>query len=68
MMNCKQATRLLSESQDRSLTTKEKMTLKLHITLCSACRRFGQQMHQIRALSKAYSNPESTENDQQKKK
>ena len=67
MMNCKQATRLLSESQDRSLTTKEKMTLKLHITLCSACRRFGQQMHQIRSLSKSYVNSPSSDSHPKKK-
>jgi predicted anti-sigma-YlaC factor YlaD len=54
MMNCKQATQLLSEKMDRTLTTKEKLALKMHITLCSACRQFGNQMIDLRTISKSY--------------
>ncbi|MBF9001604.1 zf-HC2 domain-containing protein [Vibrio sp. CAIM 722] len=66
MMNCKQATRLLSEKQDRPLTTKEKITLHMHTAMCKACRRFGQQMVQIRMMSKSYLAP--TEDRKQNKK
>ncbi|QMV13318.1 zf-HC2 domain-containing protein [Vibrio spartinae] len=54
MMNCKQATRLLSERMERTLTTKEKLALRLHTSMCSSCRRFGKQMDDIRSLSKVY--------------
>ncbi|SJN53157.1 hypothetical protein VR7878_00204 [Vibrio ruber DSM 16370] len=54
MMNCKQATRLLSERMERTLTTKEKLALRLHTGMCSSCRRFGKQMDDIRLLSKSY--------------
>jgi predicted anti-sigma-YlaC factor YlaD len=54
MMNCKQATQLLSEKMDRPLTTKEKLALKMHTTICSACRQFGLQMIDLRKISKAY--------------
>lgn len=58
MMKCKQATQMLSEKLDRPLSTKEKMALTLHTTICPPCRVFGQQMDSLRNLSKAYTKPE----------
>ncbi|UUO23733.1 zf-HC2 domain-containing protein [Colwellia sp. M166] len=54
MMNCKQATRLLSDAQERKLTLKEKTTLTMHTAMCSACRNFGKQMESIRHISLDY--------------
>lgn len=54
MMNCKQATQLLSEAQDRKLTLKEKTTLTMHTAMCSACRNFGKQMQSLRSFSRDY--------------
>jgi predicted anti-sigma-YlaC factor YlaD len=54
MMNCKQATQLLSEKLDRTLSTKEKLALRMHIAMCSACRKFGHQMEDIHHISKCY--------------
>jgi len=54
MINCKQATRLLSEKLDRELSKKEKMALFLHMTLCSCCRKFSGQMEDLRDISKRY--------------
>lgn len=64
MMNCKQATRLLSEAQDRKLTFSEKATVTMHIAICSGCRNFGKQMQIIRKISQVctsttYKDPES---------
>ena len=53
-MNCKQATRLLSDAQERKLTLMEKSTLKMHTAMCSSCRNFGKQMGIIRSLSREY--------------
>ncbi|MFQ6370575.1 zf-HC2 domain-containing protein [Shewanella sp. YIC-542] len=61
MMNCKQATRLLSDAQERPLSLKEKMALSVHTTLCSACRHFGKQMGVIRHLSRQFAQGEPTE-------
>lgn len=52
-MNCEQATRLMSEAQERPLNLKEKTELKLHTVMCSGCRRFGEQMTVLRQLTKA---------------
>ena len=53
-MNCKEATRLLSEKKDRSLSTKEKTSLKFHTMMCSACRNFDKQMDALSVFSQSY--------------
>jgi hypothetical protein len=42
MMNCKEATRLLSEKKDRPLSGKEKTSLTFHTLICSAISIFAQ--------------------------
>ena len=54
MMNCKQATRLLSEKKERSLSNKEKTSLKFHTMMCSACRNFDKQMDSISIFAQSY--------------
>jgi len=54
MMNCQKSTQLLSESQERHLSLKEKILLKTHVMMCSGCRNFGEQMKSLRELSRAY--------------
>ena len=54
MMNCKEATRLLSEKRDRSLSNKEKAALKFHTMMCSACRNFDKQMDSISIFAQSY--------------
>jgi hypothetical protein len=44
MMNCKKATRLVSESQERKLSFTENMPLKFHLLICSGCKNFSQQV------------------------
>jgi putative zinc finger protein len=48
MMSCKEATKLVSEAQDRELSVGERATLRLHLTICTGCRRFETQMDLIR--------------------
>jgi len=54
MMNCKQATQLLSEKLDRSLGKKEKIALYFHTTMCGSCKNFSNQMEELRNISKIY--------------
>jgi len=54
MMNCFDATRLLSEALERPLTLKELMSLNMHTLRCAACRNFGKQMHFLRLAAKTY--------------
>ena len=39
-MKCRQATRLISDAQERSLMTKEKIGLNVHLAICTHCRKF----------------------------
>lgn len=54
MLNCKMATRLFSEAQERKLSFKERIALKIHTVPCSGCRNFGEQMNALRSVSRAY--------------
>ncbi len=62
MMNCRQATKLISESQERSLSLPEKMSLKVHVMMCSGCKNFSLQVPFLRQAMKAYANREDDEN------
>jgi len=57
MMNCKQATQLLSQAQDRKLKLAENVSLKVHTSMCKGCRNFGTQMQQLSRLSNQFVKP-----------
>ncbi|MFN4236899.1 MAG: zf-HC2 domain-containing protein [Vogesella sp.] len=48
MMNCQQASRLISDGMDRPLTRSEQVRLSFHLLMCRNCRHFRQQMQQLR--------------------
>jgi predicted anti-sigma-YlaC factor YlaD len=48
MLNCKQATALMSMGMDRKLTLFERVGLRLHLSMCSGCRNFSKQMDFLR--------------------
>ena len=54
MLNCMNVTRLYSESQERPLTVQERMSLQVHVMMCSGCRNFGKQMKTMRQAASAY--------------
>ncbi|WP_329604330.1 zf-HC2 domain-containing protein [Undibacterium griseum] len=54
MLNCQNVTRLYSESQERPLTLQERMSVKMHVMMCSGCRNFGEQMHILRQAARTY--------------
>ncbi len=43
MMMCKEATRLMSLSLERTLTPREKLSLRFHLAMCGACRECDKQ-------------------------
>jgi predicted anti-sigma-YlaC factor YlaD len=48
MLTCKQTSRLVSESQERTLEFRERWGLKMHLGMCTSCRRFARQVHLLR--------------------
>jgi len=50
MLNCRQASELMSQGMDGKLSLKDRWALKVHLMMCRGCASF---MHQIRFLRKA---------------
>ncbi len=50
---CKELTPLLSESLERELTLRERITLRLHFIICEQCVRYLKQLRLIRAALRA---------------
>lgn len=48
MINCKEATVLMSRSMDRRLPLGERLLLRLHLLICSGCANAGRQMQLLR--------------------
>jgi len=58
MVSCKEASRLLSQAEDRRLALPERWKLRLHLYACSACTRFARQLAFMRkALRRMASEP-----------
>ncbi len=53
-LSCREASRLISESRDRDLALGEKLTLRIHLGLCTACSRFTKQLDFLRDAMKRY--------------
>jgi hypothetical protein len=66
MLNCYEASRLLSESQERRLILKERISLKVHTLMCSGCRNFEKQMHFLHRLAREYAKGEEERTKQLK--
>ena len=54
MMNCREATQLMSESQERKLSLTENMSLGMHTMMCKGCHNYKQQMGTLRTITRAY--------------
>ena len=47
-LNCREAARLVSEGMDRRLSLLERIGLRLHLLICTACRQWRRQTTMIR--------------------
>lgn len=55
-LTCKQATALVSQGLDRKLSPGERLTLRLHLLICSACSKFVRQSEFIRRAARRMAN------------
>jgi hypothetical protein len=44
MLNCKEATHLMSAAHERELGLRERIALRLHLLMCMGCRNYDRQM------------------------
>ena len=54
MISCKEASRLLSQQQDRPLGWLEGLKLRAHLALCDVCTRFSAQLRVMRQAMQRY--------------
>ena len=54
MVSCKEATRLLSQGEERRLSLGERVKLGLHLSVCGACSRFQAQLKLMREALARY--------------
>ena len=54
LLMCKEATRLISRSQDAELSRFQAWRLRLHLAACDLCTRFDAQMRLLREAARRY--------------
>ena len=54
LVSCKDVSHLVSEMQDRELTTVERWKLKWHLAVCTMCLAFEKQMRIMREAMRRY--------------
>ena len=58
MLSCKEATRLVSEAQERKLGLGERLALRFHNLVCSSCRRFEKHIGIVREAAHRFAQGE----------
>jgi hypothetical protein len=53
MLTCKEASRLMSQRQERPLGLRARWGLRLHLWVCANCRRFERQLAFLRQALRA---------------
>lgn len=54
MMNCEQATRLMSDGRERDLSIRERAAIRMHNLLCDGCRNFNVQVRDLGQIARRY--------------
>ena len=58
-MRCRQVTRMISESHERSLDIQEKVGIKVHLVMCAHCRRFQRKCETLSRMMKEFRDAEN---------
>jgi predicted anti-sigma-YlaC factor YlaD len=48
MLSCEEVTRLVSESLDRELSFRQRVSTKIHLMMCRLCSRYSKQLAGLR--------------------
>jgi putative zinc finger protein len=60
MLSCKEAIEVCSAEQDRPLKMGERVSLRMHLLMCSGCTNYRKQLHALRKVSQAYAQGRAT--------
>lgn len=58
---CKEVTALVIAREDRALPWRDRLALRLHMTICAACPTFERQVFTLRNAMKQWRNDEGDE-------
>ncbi len=61
--SCKEVTALVIAREDRDLPLTERLALRLHMAICSACPKFERQILTMRNVMKPWQNYEADSPD-----
>lgn len=67
-LTCQEASLLISKRQETKLTTKEKLKLRFHLSICEPCSRFAQQVVILEASLSRFFKSSGTQQFSSKKK
>lgn len=54
LLSCKDATRLVSQREDGTLTRWQRFKVRMHLAVCDACTRFDAQVRFLRRAMRRY--------------
>jgi len=57
-LNCKEASRLISQGLDRDLDLAQRAALHLHLAICTACTRVKAQLGFLRRTAATFPGPD----------
>lgn len=64
MPSCKDISALISQGMDEKLPLMKRLSIRLHVSMCSLCRRYEKQLRMLRAGTAHYANPDENEIEQ----
>lgn len=64
MPSCKDISALISQSMDQRLSLMKRLSIRLHVSMCSLCRRYEKQLRLLREAADRYADPDENEVEQ----
>ena len=58
MPSCKEVSALVSQGMDARLPLRTRFSVRLHLCLCSICRRYEKQLRLLREGARHYADPD----------
>ena len=63
MPSCKDISALISRGMDQRLPLHNRLSIRLHVSLCKFCRRYEKQLRLIHKGLRYYSDPETNQTE-----
>jgi len=59
MPSCKDVSLLISENMDGNLSFRQRLSIRIHVSMCRLCRRYQKQLHLLRDGTCSYADPDT---------